>query len=303
MREEIINFGESASLVGILNHTEGENEEQGLCAIFLNAGLIHKIGPNRLYVKLARCLAGKGVCCFRFDYSGLGDSGISKMNRSLNEIKNGEIKQAMDVVQKNIGIKRFVLIGICTGAEDAFRVSSEDTRIAGLLLIDGVYQDKQLLKSIYPIAARNCVIRYYKKHMFDYKRWAKVFTGKSGLFNKNNLIAAFKMLLTFLMRLKDIIKKDSRKRKSNTEGAPIQINIEEWKKLFERDIKIYLVFCEGGNAIDVFNLTVAKQLDKYKKSGLLSVDFIKDVDHTFTPIWSQELLTNLISNWVNIKLD
>ena len=42
--------------------------------VLLNAGIIHRIGPNRLYVQLARRLASRGHAVLRFDLAGIGDS-------------------------------------------------------------------------------------------------------------------------------------------------------------------------------------------------------------------------------------
>jgi hypothetical protein len=42
--------------------------------VLLNAGAVHRQGPFRLYVHLARRLAALGFSCVRFDQPGIGDS-------------------------------------------------------------------------------------------------------------------------------------------------------------------------------------------------------------------------------------
>ncbi len=61
-------------LFGIL--TEPEGAPLGPTVLLLNAGLIHHIGPARLWVSLARRFAAAGMRCLRFDLSGLGDSPV-----------------------------------------------------------------------------------------------------------------------------------------------------------------------------------------------------------------------------------
>lgn len=286
------------SSVGVMTYRSKEESRFDFCTILINAGLIHKVGPNRVYVKLARELAFKGTPCFRFDYAGQGDSLHPNVSRSFENIKNTEIIQAMDAVQKNTGINRFVLIGICSGAVDAFKVSLEDNRIIGLSLIDGVYQDKILLNSIYPIAQRKSKIRYYKKYLFNYRRWMKILTGKSGAITWGNLLFIVRFVSSQVKR------KIIRPRKINNEIAKtethskVNFSICEWKKLFDKKTKIYLIFCEGDIAIDIFNLTIAKELinQNYKD---IQIELINDVDHTFTPIWAQELLIAKINEWIN----
>ena len=58
MTEEAVLFGTTQSLVGILSQPPREEAPRGLPAvILLNAGIVHRVGPNRLYVRMARELA------------------------------------------------------------------------------------------------------------------------------------------------------------------------------------------------------------------------------------------------------
>jgi len=66
--------GSAPRLFGIL--TEPEGAPLGPTVLLLNAGLIHHIGPARLWVSLARRFAAAGMRCLRFDLSGLGDSPV-----------------------------------------------------------------------------------------------------------------------------------------------------------------------------------------------------------------------------------
>ncbi len=81
MKEHALLLGKDRSLVGILTENgdadfPGKNELTGV--LLLNAGLIHHIGPSRIYVKIARMLASMGFIVLRFDFSGIGDSGPRK---------------------------------------------------------------------------------------------------------------------------------------------------------------------------------------------------------------------------------
>src|SRR5262249_27402146 len=65
----------SRSLFGI--HTEPLDPPRGKrspMVLFLNAGAVHRVGPNRMYVDLARSWAEHGLTSLRLDLSGLGDS-------------------------------------------------------------------------------------------------------------------------------------------------------------------------------------------------------------------------------------
>ena len=69
--ERVHRFGDG--LVGVA--TLGRPRPRFATAlILLNAGLVHRMGPFRLYVQMARRLAAEGYAVLRFDQSGLGDS-------------------------------------------------------------------------------------------------------------------------------------------------------------------------------------------------------------------------------------
>src|SRR5579884_4043143 len=63
-------FGE---LAGVLSEPLGPGAG-GLCLVLLNAGAIRRMGPNRMWVELARRWAARGVPSLRVDMEGLGDS-------------------------------------------------------------------------------------------------------------------------------------------------------------------------------------------------------------------------------------
>jgi len=84
MREEAVLFGKTRSLVGIITdpHTV-VNAHNHPAIVLLNAGVLHRVGPNRLYVKIARKLASAGFVVLRFDLSGIGDSKARRDNLPL----------------------------------------------------------------------------------------------------------------------------------------------------------------------------------------------------------------------------
>lgn len=131
--EEVHLFG--GGLVGTLSRPAGRAQE-GVALVLLNAGLVHRVGPFRMYVDMARMLAGQGFVVFRFDQSGLGDSPVSQL--AAGDRKRSEVVAAMDLVTRLTGIERFVVGGLCSGADDAFNIAPREERVHGLLLLDGV---------------------------------------------------------------------------------------------------------------------------------------------------------------------
>ena len=137
MTEEVATFGCSQSLVGILTNpplTTLRKTSTGI--IILNAGLVHRVGPNRLSVKIARVLGSLGFTTLRFDNSGIGDSSVRKDNLPYHKSVILETQEAMDFVQSSRGIQHFILLGICSGATNSFEVARRDPRVRGVILIN-----------------------------------------------------------------------------------------------------------------------------------------------------------------------
>jgi len=61
MREHALLFGDAQGLVGVITDPPGPAGPSRPGVILLNAGVIHRVGPSRLYVNLARALAAKPV--------------------------------------------------------------------------------------------------------------------------------------------------------------------------------------------------------------------------------------------------
>ena len=136
MSERVVQFGAGASLVGILTDPPATERTGRLAVLLLNAGELHRIGPHRVNVKLARRLAATGHIAFRFDFSGLGDSGPRRDGLPYPDSAVREARDAMDYLSSAHGMERFVFVGFCGGADNAFRVACADTRVCGAFLLD-----------------------------------------------------------------------------------------------------------------------------------------------------------------------
>jgi pimeloyl-ACP methyl ester carboxylesterase len=137
MKERTVLIGEDPALVGIVTEPGSASDvECRPACLLLNAGLVHRVGPNRLHVRLARELAAAGFRACRFDLSGRGDSEVRRDGLPFLESSVAEIRTVMDYLGKT-GSRRFVLMGICSGAVNALQLAAVDPRVAGCVAIDG----------------------------------------------------------------------------------------------------------------------------------------------------------------------
>ena len=140
--EHAIQFGAHQHLAGIFNDAPIDQADESAtfddtAVVMLTPGMLHHAGPFRLHVDLARSLAAKGLPSFRFDLSGIGESfGIGEAGRSLDRA-TGEIRTAIDWLNENHSIRRVLLFGLCSGADDGLAAVANDPRIVGLVAMDG----------------------------------------------------------------------------------------------------------------------------------------------------------------------
>lgn len=164
MREHACEFGPEFSLVGILTEpAEIEVRADQPALLVLNAGLLHRVGPHRMSVELARRLADCGIRSLRFDMGGYGDSEVSADAQSGETRCISEIKSAMDYFECELDVHHFVLLGLCSGADNSHAVALRDSRVLGMIQMDG-HSYRTL---------RSCV-NFYLPRIFRPQAWVKL---------------------------------------------------------------------------------------------------------------------------------
>ena len=286
MKEQVVLFGRLKSLLGIITEPHSASVNGCLPAIIiLNAGLLHRIGPNRISVKIARQMALAGFLAFRFDFSGIGDSGMRDDDLPFEKSSINETQEAMNYLSSVRSINRYIIIGICSGANIAFKTAYKDHRVIGVIGINGSYFDNQDPLGLSRNFENRIQSRYYRKQLFNYKSWLRLITGKSNLHS----IVGFLITKTkdFLYHSKDI----------SCELNPST----KWNSLVERGVDLFLIYSEGSQAFDIFRLTLENHLNELKTNGKIRLEVIKNSDHIFTLLWSQNVLTDFVNKWLQSR--
>ena len=131
------NIDPATNLIGVSAVPAGARGSGRPGVILINAGFLHRVGPNRMNVSIARKLAAAGFASLRMDLSGLGDSMSGSAAAQDHEIVAEDLDRAMAFMQAELGLDRFVLVGLCSGAYDTARKAIADERVVGLVNIDG----------------------------------------------------------------------------------------------------------------------------------------------------------------------
>ncbi|MEJ8813619.1 alpha/beta fold hydrolase [Variovorax ureilyticus] len=135
-KETPVQFGPDGTLIGIVT-TPSEGTMEPVGCLLLNMGATHRIGPRRINVKLARRLASLGISTVRMDLAGLGDSRAASSSEHFRTQAVLDMQAALNLMGTMLGIRRFVVIGLCSGAANGLALAAADARVVGVLMFDG----------------------------------------------------------------------------------------------------------------------------------------------------------------------
>ncbi len=282
MNEQRIVFSEPHNLIGTITEPDsGSNDRCPPCVILLNAGMVHRVGPARLYVRLARMLAESGAIVLRFDHSGIGDSGVRKDNIPYEQSAAAEVREAMDVMARRHCCRQFVLMGICSGAVTAFKVAGTDDRVAGIVMMNAQGYETSRQWNMY-IMNRDWSKQYWQRSLFSRDSWKRALTGR----------IQYRRLLTVIGRQ---IK--NRILPGKEVGSVADRLAKQMQNLIQRDIRTLLVYSEGDRGLDYLHVILGNQSDTLLNSRTITQKVVPDSDHTFTLLANQHCLCRIVSNW------
>lgn len=135
--EQALLLGPRKSMVGVITPASAQAAvPDAPFVVILNAGIIHRVGPNRMHVLLARALAAAGFGVLRVDLSGLGDSEARNDALAPLEATMADIREILDMLQTTRQVQRVVLVGLCSGADHSIIYAGTDERVVGVALMD-----------------------------------------------------------------------------------------------------------------------------------------------------------------------
>lgn len=291
MRETAVLFGEMKSLVGVLTDPPPEAKKTSAPGIILlNPGIVHRVGLNRLHVKMARRLAEIGFMVFRFDFSGIGDSKTREDHLPFFEGRIRETQEAMDYLAGARGIDRFVLLGICSGAAISYKTACRDPRVVGAVLINGRGHlggdDEEQSLYVRERALKRHYWRILLSSSFSAKNWWKAMTGK---------VEYGKILRSMLALRLGGLPRGNHDRTKVVRG--LQDSLARVERLAERGVRLFVIHSEGDEGLDYLHIVLGGELQRLINQRVLKLETIAGADHIFTLLWSQEHLLNLVYSW------
>jgi hypothetical protein len=269
-------FGSESTLVGVVTMPNGDANADIACLTF-NAGVIPRFGPHRFNVKLARNLAAAGIVSMRFDISGLGDSRPALAGRNFLQQAVVDIRAAMDFLEQHHGIRRFVLIGNCSGAVHVYWASLADERVVGSLMFD--------------------VFCYKTRWTRLVRHWKRL---RAGTWRSTAMAIGRRLTAVLSVRSHSEDKAEASMFAADDSHAtpPRDQYCQTMQTLVDRGISVLLVF-SGGN-FDYYSYA-GQFHDCFAKEAFVDkvrCDHMPEIDHTLLNLDAQRRFINVIHDWI-----
>jgi len=272
MIERAVRFGRQENLLGIVSEPNDSSPRQkDVAVLWLNAGILHHVGPFGWYVTLARRLAGHGILNFRFDLAGIGDSLPGPGTGSPLDRGLADLTEAMDFLAAKRQAQRFVVIGLCSGAVLAHHIAIRDERIVGAVFFDGI-----------GYKTAGFYLRHFGRRLGRWQSW-----------------------LTLARRLTRLGKRQPSPPSLLSEvfffDFPTRAQAQSDLSGLLRQGKNLLFFYTGGLDDQYFNHR--KQFEEMfgrleAKPGQLHVEYAPQADHIYSAYEQRQAMFKIVENWL-----
>ena len=260
-----------AGLSSILVMPE-EGSRSDLAVVMLNAGAVRRIGPNRMWVEAARRWARQGVPVLRLDVTGIGDSdgaagGYANDARFYVPELVPQVLAALDALERDGVARRFVVGGLCAGANWAFHSALRDDRVISALMIN----PRALVWETHLGAARD--LRALINQPFSPARLRRAATPK-----RRRAVAH--LLMRMPRRLLSDLGEGGRS------NAGTDADIDAVLDRFVRSGKHALMVFSDHEPLET-ELVSSGRMERLQRAGSVTVKRIAVRDHTLRPAWAQ----------------
>ncbi len=272
-REQALLLGPRKSLVGVVTEGVGGAADRP-AVVILNSGIVHRVGANRMTVTLARALAASGHTAVRFDLSGIGDSeprcdGLAPLEATL-----ADVREVLDALASSRRADRFVLGGLCSGADHSLVYASSDPRVVGAVLLD---------PSI-PRTARHHAY-HYGSRLFRLESWANMVRGKNPLWK------------SLLARVSDRELDQARSARAHVEEPEVRAFLENaYRNAVEARVQLLAVLTGERS---YYRAQLLEAFPRVQFGDRLLLAYLKHADHMFTGQENSARVIRLVVDWMS----
>ena len=278
VQERIAHFGRPKTLVGVTSLPPASQAVRDHAVVILDVGVIHRVGPNRLHVQLARQLARDGFVTLRFDFSGIGDS-EPRPDRVVQDVVRQDISDALSYLEASVKATSFVLVGLCSGANAGLRFARLHPGVVGAVLLDP-----------YWYKTPGFYLRHYGRRILRWQSWRNILTGRGGHWQL----------------VREALRGDEPPAppEDSLMAPPTVIPRAEMEEgiaeLTQRGVQLLNVFTGGHEAYN-HKEQFWEAFPRFRGSPEIRVEFLATAGHTFQRPSDRRAVIALIREWLTTK--
>jgi len=248
--------------------------------VFLNAGCVRRIGPNRLHVQFARKLAADGTLVVRADLSGIGDAPAYGDHPERLVYHDHALAETAAILSwcRRQGTDDVYVSGLCSGGYYALHSAAAGQPWTGLIVINPGEPGSGIDDKPYEAAAETA---RYKQSIRSMESWKKLLRGQVDV---GHLARMLRKRVTGLLgaQAKDAVRRI---------GIKLDDDLgTELMQLARRRVATTFLFCDREPGLPLFRERTGSTAPRLESRGLLWLRIIDGPDHTYTPRWSHAVL-------------
>ena len=283
----------TSQLFGMLSVGDGDAVNTGI--ILINSGSVHHIGPNRLWVTLARHWAARGITVLRLDLSGIGESS-PRLGAADNVVYSAQAAQdiatALQYMRGHVGKSEIHLLGLCSGAYHAFKAAVAGQRLTSVIMINpltffwtlGTPLDAEIKD--YEVLGRSSA---YRQQLFSFAPWRKLIKGDMDL----------QYIARIVVRRLGGLFQPYWEKLARMARIPLRNDLAQELTVAARNgVLQRFVFSVGEPGLALLQRQGGSQLGRVQAQHLLSIDLIHGADHTFISRSARERLIAVLDKLV-----
>jgi alpha-beta hydrolase superfamily lysophospholipase len=299
--ERALHLEPELRVFGILTHpkaTPNAPRPTGRGILLLNAGGTHHIGPNRMYVMLARRWAAKGHAVLRLDLSGIGESAPhpgEAENTIYSTSAATDIALAARYLRERVGTSKCYAIGLCSGAYHALKAAVGGVPLDSIVMINPLtffWKEGMSLDAPLPEERVISEAQRYQKTILRREAWVKLLRGQVNVIRIGRIIG--RRALAIVGR----VGRDLARRMA----LPLRNDLgRELEAVARGHTRIHFVFAAEDPGIELLRTQAGSTVSKLSRHKRLRVEVIRGpyCDHTFTARRARAELTPVLESAIN----
>jgi alpha/beta superfamily hydrolase len=288
----LVQFGGAARLFGVVSAPAGSNRvrDDASAVVLLNAGAVHHVGPNRLYVALARHLARLGHIVLRMDIAGIGDSeprAGEPENTVYPRTALQDVRDGLDFLRREYDARDVRALGLCSGAYHAFKGAAAHLPLDAAVIVNPLtFFWKEGMSLAYPQHRVATDIMRYRTNAFSIASWRKLLSGDVDLRQLSQVLSRH-LLSAAAVPVHAA---------ARAFGRPLPDDLRtELKRVADAGIGLQFVFSDGDPGVELLRQQGGGSVRRMQARDELTVSVIPEADHTFTDLKARAVLIDVLT--------